>query len=740
MSLIEKWWKSRKSVSVSEENTADTAPAENAAEETANVPAPEASEATEAAVPAETAESAETAETAVPAEFAESAETAEEASAVDHAIEIAEETVEITVEDAEEAAVEVSETSKSILKSIEDRAEKAAGVIDNYIDQVVEEAGLAAEAIHTAVHDIPEPAPGTEDDIKANMDETIDKANNSVESIVGKASRAIDKVMAETVVEVEKIVEESGKSTAEILEEEAEAAEAAAAEAKAVETAALADTVEAVAEEIVEQDLLDTLEPADVFGYFKEIAAIPHGSYNTRAISDYLEEFAKNNDLPYVRDEMGNFIICRAGSEGYEDAAPVALQGHIDMVCEKESSNPIDMDTEAITLQTDGEWLWADRTTLGGDDGIAVAIMLALLADDSITCPPLECIFTVDEEVGMLGAGEMDLSSLKSRRMINLDSEKEGIITAACAGGAEKICALPGKRREKKGEVLEISIEGLHGGHSGECIGMGRANADILMARLLYRLEQEGKYCLINFHGGNRDNAIPREAKADIIFTGSVQRSLVKDTISFFAKEIEGEYSVTDPNIHVRAKWPNKGKKESRIAFIRKDTRKMVRFLMTLPNGVLEYFPMDKDAPQTSLNLGIVNTVADGMRAHTLIRSNVNSQKQMVMGKIDCLADQFGASVSTEGSYPAWELIAKSDFRDLAAQVYEEVSGSAPTICVIHAGLECGLLAAKVPGLDCISVGPDMEGIHTPGERLNIASSRRTYDYVKALLEACAKV
>ena len=581
---------------------------------------------------------------------------------------------------------------------------------------------------------VPAPAPEAE-----KPSEIADAASETTET----ASEA-----AETVSEAAEAEEVSAGISAEAAPVEETAAEPAA-EAEPAEEVSVAETSD-IAEEtaasdssdgsdVTEENLLDTLEPADVFKYFREISGIPHGSFHTTAISDYLENFAKNYELPYTRDEMGNLIICRPGSAGYENADPIALQGHVDMVCEKESSNPIDMDTEAISLRTDGEWLWADRTTLGGDDGIAVAIMLALLADDTITCPPLECIFTVDEEVGMRGAFAMDLSSIKSRRLLNLDSEQEGIITAACAGGAEEICTLPGRRREKTGEVLELSIEGLRGGHSGECIGIGRANASILLARLLYRLEQTSKICLIDFHGGTRDNAIPREAKAWIIFTGKFQRGKVKDVIAAFAKDIAKEYSITDPDIKIHATLENKGKMMTRSAFTRKDSLRMIRFLLALPNGVLEFTPMYRDVPQTSLSLGIVNTVADGIRTHSLVRSSVNSQKQMVMDKIECIAEEFGASVTTEGTYPAWELIAKSDFRDLAAEIFKKTTGREPTVCVIHGGLECGLISSKVPGIDCISVGPDMEEIHTPAERLNIPSTRRIYDYVKALLEACVK-
>lgn len=639
MSLLDKWWKSRKSVSVTETN--EDSAAEFSEKDSS---AAESSAAESSAAESSAAESA-AAEPVPEVQESEPAPTPAEDSPVEEA-------------EAAEAVVEIS-------------------------------------AEEPAAESVPEPEP-TEEPAVEPVPEPVEEPAVEPVSVPAEESEAI---------------------------------------AEAPEAPAASDTLDTE----TTQSTLESLEPEDVFRYFREISAIPHGSFNTKAISDYLEDFAKAYELDYVRDEKGNLIIRKAASAGCEDADPIALQGHIDMVCEKESSNPIDMDTEAITLNTDGEWLWADRTTLGGDDGIAVAIMLALLSDDTISHPPLECIFTVDEEVGMLGAFSMDLSSIKSRKMLNLDSEKEGIITAACAGGAEEICSLPGKQREKKGEVLTISIEGLRGGHSGECIGMGRANASLLLARLLYRLEKDGKYYLVEYHGGTRDNAIPREARAEILFTGLFQRSAVKNSVAAYAKEIEKEYSVTDPDIRIRAIWDNKGKKVSKVAFTRKDSRRMIRFLLALPNGVLEFTPMFRDVPQTSLSLGIVNTVADGIRAHSLVRSSINSQKQMVMDKIECIAEEFGASVETEGAYPAWELIPKSDFRDLAAEVYRETTGKEAVVCVTHGGLECGLITSKVPGIDCISVGPDMEEIHTPAERLNIPSSRRTYEYVKALLEACVK-
>ena len=587
--------------------------------------------------------------------------------------------------------------------------------------------------------------PAAEAPAEPVTDENAEPAAEAVEEHAAEAVAEPAAVTAEAPA-AEAAEEPVMEQTAEPVAEDAETVKSVAEPAEETAAAESAEPVEeAEAEEMSEKDepaaasIWDTIEPADVFGYFREISAIPHGSYHTSELSDYLESFAKDHSLDYVRDDMGNLIISRPASKGCEGFAPIALQGHIDMVCEKDASNPIDMEKQAISLMTDGEWIWADRTTLGGDDGIAVAIMLALLVDETITCPPLECIFTVDEEVGLLGADKMNLTGLRSRRMINLDSENEGLITASCAGGAEVGLTYKAKRRDKKGEVLTLSVKGLRGGHSGECINCGRANADILLARLLYHLEKVGKYCIIGINGGLRDNAIPREAKAEIIFTGNFKHREVKEAVQSFADDIAREYSVTDPDIHIHAEWANKGKIITRIAFGRKDSRRLVRFLMAIPNGLIETSALYKDVPQTSLNLGILKTMAEGFHMVSMVRSSINSQKQMLLDRIACIADEFGISMAVEGVYPAWELIEQSDFRDLAADVYQQLTGKKAEVCVIHGGLECGLLAAKVPGLDCISIGPDMEGVHTPSERLNIPSSKRTYDYIKSILEVCTK-
>ncbi|MDO4408147.1 MAG: beta-Ala-His dipeptidase [Eubacteriales bacterium] len=483
---------------------------------------------------------------------------------------------------------------------------------------------------------------------------------------------------------------------------------------------------------------LDSLEPADVFCYFRQISAIPHGSFHTEAISDYLENFAKERGLDYIRDELGNLIITKPAAAGCEDAEPIALQGHVDMVCEKEEYVDLDMDTEPITLETDGEWLTAVGTTLGGDDGIAVAIMLALLDDQTLKAPMLECIFTVNEEVGLLGASGIDLSTLRSRKLINMDSEEEGVITASCGGGAEMVCRMSGKRKEKTGMVVRLGVGGLNGGHSGEKIGEGRGNAVLILARLLYRLSKEGKYFLYNLEGGKRDNAIPRNASAEILFKGKTKRKDILNAVKAFTTELKSEFRMTDPGIEITVDITEKGKDEVRNVFTRDDTMRFVRFLMIIPNGVIEFMPGFREIPRTSLSLGICDTTEDGLCTHSLVRSNVNSRKQMVMNRIICLAEAFEAAVEINGAYPAWELVVDSDFRWMAKETYERVTGKKAVVTMIHAGLECGILSSKVPGLECISIGPDMEDIHTPAERLNVASTGRIYQYVRALLAECA--
>ena len=481
----------------------------------------------------------------------------------------------------------------------------------------------------------------------------------------------------------------------------------------------------------------DGTQPEAVLKFFEKICSIPHGSYHTEKLADYLTDFAKERKLKFVRDDAGNVIIFKKASEGCSDAAPLILQGHMDMVLEKNSDVTRDLEKQPVQLVCENGVLHARGTTLGGDDGIAVAMMLAILDDDTLRHPDLECVFTTNEEVGMLGAAALDTSPLKGRRMINLDSESEGVFTVGCAGGAEEIFTIPFVKKPRSGMKLSVKINGLRGGHSGSCIGLGRANADVLMARLLYRLIRKSEVRLVSIEGGTKDNAIPRECSAELLLPATVDQQMISRQISKTLKEFHTEYEGTDPDINMDYSWTDLSRVET-YAISRTTTKKIVKFLMAAPNGLIETTPGDRNMPQTSLNLGILHTGDSELTAVWLVRSSINSQKKFIMNRLDCLAALADAQIRTEGEYPAWEYVSQSELRDVMNSIYQKMTGRKPEIEIIHGGVECGLLAAKMDGLDCVSIGPDMEGIHTPDEQLKLDSVERTWEFVKAVLEACA--
>ena len=471
-----------------------------------------------------------------------------------------------------------------------------------------------------------------------------------------------------------------------------------------------------------------------VFDYFREIASIPHGSGHTKAISDYLVSFAAERGLFAVQDEWNNVIITKDATEGCEDAPAIALQGHIDMVLAS-SDKSTDMLTEPVRIITDGDWMHADGTTLGADNGIAVAMMLAALDDDSIRHPLLECIFTADEEIGLVGASGIDLSELKSRRLLNLDNESEGVFCAGCAGGAEAVFEMPVNRKHKAGRCLTIRLSGLAGGHSGADIHLGRANANRLLVRALYRLYNTVPFRLAEISGGDADNAIPPHAFAKIQFPAAVDRNLIESALNQVTGEMAEEFRATDPGM----KWEPEWEAVSREHVITKrGTIHLLRFLMALPTGITHMSAEIAGFPQTSLNLGVIATEEKLVRAVFMVRSGVNSQGQYTLERLACLAEGFGADFTVRTSYPAWEFKENSPFRDLAVETYRKHTGKEPKVEVIHAGLECGVLSGKLPGLDCLSTGPSLENVHTVKERMSISSAKNVWNYVVALLGEAA--
>ena len=471
------------------------------------------------------------------------------------------------------------------------------------------------------------------------------------------------------------------------------------------------------------------LEPASVFYYFEQLCAIPHGSGNTKAISDYLVSFAKEQGLRYIQDRLNNVILFQDGTCGMEDHAPVIIQGHMDMVCEKDPDCLIDMDTQGLDLAHDGEYVFARGTTLGGDDGIALAYALALLADTSIPHPPLEVVITVDEETGMDGAAGIDLSLLKGRTLINIDSEEEGIFTVSCAGGAKSTLFLPLPRHPVYGPCVKVTIDGLQGGHSGVEIHKKRANANKIMGILLARIQELFPICITGLQGGAKDNAIPRSCTATFVALGMyIER--INEVAAQLQAEIRANFDEPDVVISgddVDALGGN--------ALSTEDSVKIVKLLNEVPNGVQRWSQDIAGLVQTSLNLGIMELKED-LRLTFALRSSVGAEKDAMAGQLKAIAETYGAGYSQKGDYPAWEYKKDSRLRDTMVDVYQKMFKKEPEVVAIHAGLECGLLGEKLPGLDCVSIGPDMKDIHTSRERLHIASTERTWKFLLEVLKA----
>lgn len=474
---------------------------------------------------------------------------------------------------------------------------------------------------------------------------------------------------------------------------------------------------------------LQGLEPESVFRYFEEICAIPHGSRNTKAISDYLVSFAKAHGLRYRQDESNNVVIFAPGTCGLEDHESVILQGHMDMVCEKDAGCPLDMAVDGLDVTHDGCCIFAKGTTLGGDDGIAVAYALAILDDNTIAHPPLEVIITVDEEIGMLGAAAMDLADVKGRTMLNLDSEDEGIFTVSCADGATCTVSLNAERKAVYGPCVRLSVEGLRGGHSGAEIHKNRANANKVMGDFLGRIQKLMPLCLTSFSGGSKDNAIPRACQATVVAMG-IGLERINDIAAQLQQEVRETYDEPEALVQafdVDALGGN--------ALTTAATADVISLLCAAPNGVQAYCPDMPELVQTSLNLGIAK-LGDRFTATFSVRSSVNAEKEGLITKLKELADFYNGTYSQSGTYPAWEFKKDSRLRDVMVPIYTRMFGKEPKVLAIHAGLECGLLGDKLPGLDCVSIGPQMHDIHTSREKLEIASTKRTWDFLLEVLKA----
>lgn len=482
--------------------------------------------------------------------------------------------------------------------------------------------------------------------------------------------------------------------------------------------------------EEIKMRALENCEPKRVFYYFEELCKIPHGSGNTKQISDYLVGFAKEQGLEYVQDEMNNVVIYKPATPGYENAPAVIIQGHMDMVCEKRPDVEHDFTKDPLNISVKDGYVTANGTTLGGDDGIAVAYGLALLESRDIAHPALEVLITVDEEIGLLGAEGFDCSVLKGRRLINLDSEAEGSLWISCAGGLTAISTIPVQRVEAEGNKVQVKIKGLMGGHSGAEIDKERANANVLMGRFLYTLQKTADYEIIVMEGGQKDNAITRECTADLLCADAAAVKACAETVQ---KGLREEYTNSDEGITIEV--TELGRATENVLHPTSKA-KILFYLMEVPFGIQKMSGSIEGLVETSTNIGIMKLEEEGFVASSSVRSSVGAASDALSDKICYLTEFLGGEYTVQGAYPAWEYRKESPLRDKMVEVYEKVYGEKPNVVAIHAGLECGLFYKKIEGLDCISLGPNMKDIHTSEEVLDIASTERVWNYLVKVLEA----
>lgn len=462
--------------------------------------------------------------------------------------------------------------------------------------------------------------------------------------------------------------------------------------------------------------MLEHLKPNRVFYYFEQLCAIPHGSGNTKAISDYCVGIATQLGLEVTQDEWNNVLIRKPAAKGYEDHPTVIIQGHLDMVCEKDADCDLDFMKDGLRLRVEGDWITAKQTTLGGDDGIAVAMALAVLEDKELPAPAIEALFTTDEETGMDGAVGLDCSEIRGRLLLNIDSEEEGVLTVGCAGGARVDVSFPLEEQSGKGKGYAVDVCGLRGGHSGVEIGTGRYNANNMMGKFLQAL---GNLTLCEIEGGTKDNAITRSCRAVIVTEA--------DVVSAARQFVKENCNVNDPDFDITVKEVTcqNGYRAEEV----------IRFLSTVPCGVTAMSADMEGLVETSLNLGILSMNDGKVQGRFSVRSGINAKRDALCDTVMALAEDCGGNAQKGSEYPAWEYRKQSPLQDTMVTVYRDMYGEDPQVLTIHAGLECGLFCEKMEGLDAVSFGPTIEEIHTSRERLSISSTSRTFNYLCQILK-----
>ena len=477
-----------------------------------------------------------------------------------------------------------------------------------------------------------------------------------------------------------------------------------------------------------------------VMYYFREISKIPRGTYNEKGISDYIVKTVKDFGLECYSDEIFNVIAIKEASEGYEDKDPIILQGHIDMVCQKTMESTHDFTKDPIILVEKGDYLYADGTTLGADNGIAVAYMLSILEDKTIKAPRVECVFTVSEEEGMDGANALDVTPLKGKRFLNIDSEEEGEFLAGCAGGSKVKLMLPTETKKcvlaSEDKLMKLSVSGLLGGHSGTDINKNRANAVKCLGNILLSYMNENvDFRLVNVSGGGKDNAIPFYAEAYLI-TKEAEKLAAITTQKF--EEVHKIYSESDPGLLYELAEADSAdivKDGSCNIMTDESCQTFVNLLTELPDGIQKKSDISQDLVETSLNWGILAYDGENIELSSAVRSMINAEVDKLDSRVTEIAEKYGADASVKGRYPAWEYVTHSPLRDKMVEIYKEITGQDAIVKVLHAGVECGMIASKIPGLDAVSFGPNLYDVHTVNEHMSLSSAERTYEFLLKILE-----
>ena len=468
--------------------------------------------------------------------------------------------------------------------------------------------------------------------------------------------------------------------------------------------------------------MLNKLKQENIFNYFCQISDIARPSKNMSGIAQFCTDFAKKQGLEYYKDEFNNVIIKKNAYKGYEDKPTIILQGHLDMVCEKDKGVSIDFNKNGITLDVKDDFLFAKGTSLGADNGIAIAYILSILADKSLKHPKIEALFTTDEEIGMCGAIGLDAKHLNGKILINIDMEEEGVLTVGCAGGARADVTIPVNFITKDGNFFEIKVDGLIGGHSGVEIDKGRLNANILLGKIINSLKTYGVN-IASINGGSKDNAITRSASAIVCSNFNLQ-----ELDGLINKEFKTK---AEPGLNITINSLDKSQKVLDDI----STNNVINFLVTTKNGVIEYSNDIKGLVETSLNLGILKTNNKNVSFSFAVRSSKEAKLQELLKTLKAIAKDNGGTINTHSFYPAWEYNKESKIREIFKTEYFKMYNEYPQITVIHAGLECGILTQKISNLDAISFGPTMYSVHTTQEKLSISSARRTYKYLLSVLE-----